>query len=215
MHLPHFLAWIEVLWHHAHNGTLPPVPTGSTPVLVQPIDANKSAPAMGVTVAPLAVGVVNTGYNQAGAPVPIPVSDVAAASGVAADHGVAAVTSSGVVLPAGCVASNIKGAPGTVYLTVKSKTSDGVAFAIDEVADLYPVGSPEYNFLKANLERANGLEIVEGQDAIFPACCPLNTDGSLNIDKPMKGVIALPAKDRGFGGALPTVAAATAFYTGK
>lgn len=217
MHLPHFLAWVEVLWHHAHNDTLPPVPTGNVPVTVPPIDTTKSAPSMGVTVAPLALGVANTGFDVAGRPVPVPVSDVSVVSGVAADHGHVGTDSNGVVLPAGCVPTGNPNMPGTVTMPALAGTGlDGWALAFEELAKCYPEGSDERNFLEANIFVANGMEIIEEQEAFFPALKPLiagsNPPAVNTKAKAFLKSCALPALDRGDGKALPTAASILAHY---
>lgn len=56
MHLPHYLAWIAVIWHHFYHGTLPAAPTAeSGAIAIPPIDETKSTPGHGITIPPLPV----------------------------------------------------------------------------------------------------------------------------------------------------------------
>lgn len=105
--------------------------------------------------------------------------------------------------------ANIPGAPGLVYLDgpFLSDHWKHTAYAILEVGESFPEGSPERTFIEAQVRRANANNNMDLQ---WNACMPLDANGQAN-GTPFPNTLALPSKAyRASGDFLRTVAEAYA-----
>jgi hypothetical protein len=169
------------------------------------------------TAAPGAVSVHPTGPTIINVHAPAPPPSAAPVTTAAST-----VVVTSVALPDGCQLANKAGCPGAVLLTGLPAGSDYLArgFAIEAIGLLFPPGSDERNWVIANVDNANGLDLET--DPLIGACHPvgLYLDRASGAMIPrvvpgsnaIAGTVAAPSRDRNGAVLYATVAQATAHW---